>query len=72
MDELGARNAAERVCNRAAVLRAVSSAHASLVQLKLLCLVVFDFQVITNVPEIRQLHPARLNAAASGHAVTLA
>lgn len=72
MDELGARDAAERVCERAAVLSAVPSAHASLVQLKLLCLVVFDFQVVTNVPEVSQVHPARLNAAASGNAVTLA
>lgn len=72
VDQLGSRDTAERVCNRATVLGAVPSAHASLVQLKLLRLVVFDFQVVTNVPEVRQLHPASLNTAASGHAVTLA
>lgn len=72
VDELGARDAAERVRECAAVLSAVPSAHASLVQLKLLCLVVLDFQVVTNFPEVSQLHPARLDAAASGHAVTLA
>lgn len=72
MNQFGAGDAAERVGDCAAIVSAVPSAHAPFVQLELLRLVVLDFQVVSDLPEIGQLHPTRLDAAASRYAVTFA
>lgn len=72
VDELCLSDAAERVRDGSAVVRAVASSHAFFVDVQFLGLAVFDLQVVTDFSEIRQLRPAGLDAAALRHAVTSA
>ncbi|TNN29636.1 hypothetical protein EYF80_060218 [Liparis tanakae] len=72
VEELRLRDAAERVHHGAPVVRAVAGAHALSVHVQLLRLVVLAPQVVADLPEVGQLRPAGLDAAALRHAVTSA
>lgn len=61
VNELRSGDAAESVRNGAPVVGAVARPHPPLVHLQFLRLVVFDFEVVADVSEVRQLHPAGLN-----------
>ncbi len=67
--ELRSGDGAESVCYGRPVICAVARAHASLVHLEFLGLVVLHFKVIANLTEIRKLHPARLHCATFWHTV---
>lgn len=71
VNELRSGDAAERVRNGAPVVGAVPRPHPPLVHFQFLRLVVFDFEVVADVSEVRQLHPAGLNGTAPGDAVAL-
>lgn len=61
VNELHPGDAAERVRDGAPVVGTVPRPHPPLVHLQFLRLVVFDFEVVADVSEVRQLHPAGLN-----------
>ncbi len=67
--ELRPGDGAERVCNGHPIVCAVARAHSSLVHFEFLGLVVLYFKVISNLTEIRKLHPARLHCATFWHAM---
>ena len=70
VDELRRGDAAESA--GPSVVSTVPSFDPPLVHLEFLRLVMLDLQVVADVSEVRQLHPAGLDAAASRHAMTLA
>lgn len=72
VDQLRLVDAAERVHDGTAAVRAVAGAHAPLFDVQLLGSIVLDLQVVANFSEVRQLRPARLHAAALRHTVASA
>lgn len=71
INELRPRDATEGLRDGSPVVRAVPIPHGPLVHLQLLCVLVFPFQIVTDLPEVSKLHPAGLDAAAARHSVTL-
>lgn len=72
VNELRPGNAAKSVRDGSSSVRAVPGPRRLLVHLQFLCLLVLRLQIVPNLPEVGQLHPAGLDAAAPGHPVTLA
>lgn len=71
VNELRPRDAPESVRDGSSVVCAVAIPHGPLVHLQLLGVRIFDFQIVTDLSEVSKLHPARLDAAAARHSVTL-
>ena len=71
INELCPRDAPEGLRDGPSVVCAVSIPHGPLVHLQLLCMVIFHFQIVADLSEISQLHPAGLDAAAARYSVTL-
>lgn len=70
-NELRLRDAPKSVRNGSSVVCAIASLRRFLVHLQLLGLFVLFLQVVAHLPEVGQLHPAGLDAAAPRHSVTL-
>lgn len=64
VDQLGVRDAAERLREGSPTVGAVSRSHAPFVDVQLQGLLVFDLQIVPDLPEVCQLCPAGLDAAA--------
>lgn len=71
ISELRPRDAAERLRNGSSVVCAVPIPHGPLVHLQLHCVVIFHSQIVADLSEVSELHPAGLDAAAAGYSVTL-
>lgn len=69
-NELRPGDSSKPVSDGPPVVGAVPAPGRLLVHLQLLRLFVFLLQVVSNFSEVRQLHPAGLDAAAAGHSVT--
>lgn len=72
VDKFSARDATKCVRDRTTVISAVAGSHTPLIHLEHLRLIVLHLQVVSHIPELRELHPTSLHAAASRHAVTFA
>lgn len=71
INELRPRDATEGLRDGSSVVCAVPIPHGPLVHLQLLCVLIFPFQIVTDLSEVSKLHPAGLDAAAARHSVTL-
>lgn len=71
-DELRGVDVVEGLRRGPAAVGAVAGSHPPLVHLQLVGLVVFYLQVVPDLPELGELEPAGLDAAAARHPVALA
>lgn len=72
INEFRRRDATEGLRDGAFVVCDVPIPHGALVHLQLLCMVIFHFQIVADLCEFSELHPAGLDAAAARYSVTLA